>query len=65
MAYYRLECWGNERSDYQTGIIASTMANIFRSKQQRVFRPEDFMPRERKITSIDEQIAKLKAVMKG
>ncbi len=46
MAYYRLEPFGEERSDLRAGIIASTIAEIYRDPKKRIrsFRPDDFMP---------------------
>jgi len=41
-AYHRLDPFGNERGDYQSGIIAATQVNLW-SKQKR--KPSDFMPR--------------------
>lgn len=44
MAYARLEPFGENQSFYRTGIISSTIANCFRSKGQKPFKPQDFMP---------------------
>lgn len=35
---------GDHRSDLQTGIIASTIANVNRAKGADPFTPDDFMP---------------------
>ena len=43
MAYYRLDPWGQERSDLRAGIVASTIANVYRGKR-RPLQPKDFMP---------------------
>lgn len=43
MAYYRIDPFGEDRADLRAGIIASTMANVFRSRG-RTFKPADFMP---------------------
>lgn len=45
MAYYELDPWGGERADLLAGIIASTIANCNRAKNQPAFKPKDFMPR--------------------
>lgn len=45
LAYYRLEPWGEERDDLRSGIVASVIANCFRGKGQKAFKPKDFMPR--------------------
>ncbi len=39
-----IEPFGEKRSDIQAGIIASTMANIFRSKDQQPYDVTKFMP---------------------
>jgi len=44
MAYYQLEPFGQDRDAINTGIIASTMANIHRSKGQKTYTPTDFVP---------------------
>ena len=44
--YYQIEPWGPERYDLQSGIIASTLANVNRDskKTPEPFKPSDFMP---------------------
>ena len=42
-AFFELEPWGEERADLRAGIIASTIANVNRSKG-KAFSPGDFMP---------------------
>ena len=44
MAYYQLEPFGDYRADYRSGVVASTLANVHRSKDANPFKPEDFMP---------------------
>jgi len=44
MVYDSLEPIGSVRIDLAAGIVASTMANCHRGKNQRVFSPLDFMP---------------------
>ena len=44
MAFSQVHPFGDERADWRSGLIAATVANVFRGKQ-RAFRPEDFMPR--------------------
>jgi hypothetical protein len=44
IAYIELEPFGEERGDLRSAIIASTIANAFRKKGARLFKPEDFMP---------------------
>lgn len=43
-AYWQLEPWGEDRADLRTGIVASTLANIHRSRDSEAFTPRDFMP---------------------
>ena len=44
-SYYTIEPFGNVRSDIQSGIIASTIANCNRTKSsQKMFPPLDIMP---------------------
>ena len=47
MIYYSLEPWGPERADLNSGIIASTIANVNRDSKVRSepFKAEDFMPK--------------------
>lgn len=44
MAYSALEPWGEERDDLRMGIVASVIANSNRGKNQKAFKPQDFMP---------------------
>jgi hypothetical protein len=44
MAYNKLEPWGEERADLRAGIVASVIANSNRGKNQKAFKPQDFMP---------------------
>lgn len=43
-ALYRMEPWGETRSDIAAGMIASTLANIHRKENARPFGPLDFAP---------------------
>lgn len=43
MAFYRIEPWGEERADYRSAMIAQVMANIFRGKNSRPHKVEDFL----------------------
>lgn len=45
IAFQRLEPFGETRADFRSGIIASTIANVFRGKKQPAAAPTDFMPR--------------------
>jgi flagellar basal body rod protein FlgC len=44
IAYSTLEPWGEERDDLRMGIMASTIANANRGKNQKPYKPQDFMP---------------------
>ena len=44
MSYATLEPFGEERADLRMGIIASTIANANRGKNQKPYGPKDFMP---------------------
>jgi hypothetical protein len=44
MAYYGLEPFGEGRADLRMGILAATVANSQRGKDQQPFKPEQFMP---------------------
>lgn len=45
MAYAQVEPFGETRADLRAAIVASTVANVFRGKKQRAFKPADFMPK--------------------
>jgi len=44
-AYYGLEPFGEDRADLRAGIVASTMANVFRKSGAKPYKAQDFMPR--------------------
>jgi len=44
MVYYEMDPFGGCRSDYQAGVVASTVFNMLRGKGGRTVKPEDFMP---------------------
>ncbi len=43
--YYKLDPWGEERSDWRSGEICATVANVNRSKKSRTYKAADFMPK--------------------
>ncbi len=45
MEYANLEPFGEERADLRAGIVASTMANVWRGKNGKAAKPGDFMPK--------------------
>ncbi|WJF92002.1 hypothetical protein QS306_14635 [Paraburkholderia bonniea] len=44
MAYYSIEPWGERIADVRMGVMASTMANVYRDPQSAPLRPADFIP---------------------
>lgn len=44
-AYYGLEPFGEDRADLRAGIVASTMANVFRKSGTNPYKAQDFMPK--------------------
>lgn len=42
MAYYELEPWGEERDDLRTGVVASTIVNMNKTKGSPS-KPSDFL----------------------
>jgi hypothetical protein len=45
MVYAELEPFGSSAQFWQSGVVASTIANVNRTKKsQKAFSPEDFMP---------------------
>jgi len=37
-----------EMLDYRTGLVCAVLANLYRKKGKRPFKPQDFMPKGRK-----------------
>jgi hypothetical protein len=68
MAYYRTDPWGGERDDLHAGIVAATIANVYRGKA-RAYKPSDFMPqfqpRPRRTQTKDEALGVLMAIAKA
>lgn len=61
MAYDLIEPFGEEREDFRMGILASTIANIYKSpKRKKPYKAQDFMP-SFEVISEEEQIARLRA----
>lgn len=44
MAYYAVDPFGDQRGDLQAGIIAATVSNRWRGKNEAPAKPVDFMP---------------------
>lgn len=54
-AFWQMEPWGEGRGDLRAGIIASTMANLWRGADTPPFTPQDFMPQlDRQSTEADD-----------
>ena len=46
----------NEWLDYRAALVCSVIANVFRSKTTRLFKPDDFMPKRGTREQTPEQI---------
>ncbi len=44
-AWYKIEPFGEHRADYRNAINTCVIANAFRGKGQRAYKPDDFMPK--------------------
>jgi len=55
-----MKCYSldNKRQDFHAGLICAVLANIHRSKDSKVFKPEDFMPAEEQTP--DQMLEKIK-----
>ena len=65
-AFYAINPWGESRADLRSAVVAHVMANAFRKKGARAFKPKDFMPDFEKPYKpkqpLKEIVSKLKAV---
>ena len=43
--YHSLEPFGENRQAFNTGILASVIANANRAKKSKVYKPQDFIPK--------------------
>lgn len=65
-AYAGIEPFGSDTDWLRTGIVASTIANVNRSKKSsKLFKPEDFMPPKPKITRAKQSLEEQKTVLQG
>jgi len=68
VAYYQIEPWGETRADLRSGIVASTIANVWRGKGKKAYSADEFIPdfeKARRATgkqSMQEQIAKARMI---
>ena len=67
LAFYNLEPWGEHRGDLRAGIIASTIANVNRGKNQEAVEPLDFMPYQKQAQeqSPDEIKFSLRSILRA
>lgn len=64
LAFYQLYPFGPERDNLHAAIVASTIANSNRTRNQKPFKPDDFMLKthdERPERGFDELVAFLSA----
>ena len=62
-AYYGLEPFGEDRADLRAGIVASTVANVFRKSGTSPYKAQDFMPRfEKTRQDWREQLEMVRAI---
>ena len=54
--YWSESPFGDERADVRAGIVASTIANVHRGRNQPPFKPQDFMPYSKQNYMADEVI---------
>ena len=59
MAYSTLEPFGVETEYLGHAITASTVANVNRGKNQKAYKPEDFMPRFERTEQTPEQMIQI------
>jgi len=68
-AYWQIEPWGDSRADLRTGILASTVANIWRTGDGEAFTPADFIPEFGTLAPApmdrDDLIAQQQALLEG
>jgi len=53
-----------EWQDYRTGIIASTIVNMLKGKGGKTYEPQDFMPKQKREQTPEEQLAIVESYMK-
>ena len=62
-AYSGLEPFGEDRADLRAGIVASTVANVFRKSVTKPYKAQEFMPRfEKTRQDWREQLERVKAI---
>lgn len=61
MAFYTLEPWGFWPAWQRVGMIAATIANAWRTKGSRVYKPTDFMPKEAGVPEEPQTLQEMQA----
>lgn len=57
-AYYNVFPFGDVRGDIQSGIVASTLANVNRARGTKAYGPDDFIPKYGKVKETSEEVIK-------
>ncbi len=65
VAFYELEPWGYEVDNYRAGLICATVANAMRGKRGKRFSAADFMPKETRPQTIEDQYAIMRKALHG
>lgn len=61
MAYHTLDPFGEERADLRIGVLCCLIANLFRRRGGRRWKPDDFMPKfGKERTSQEDMLQKVK-----
>ena len=60
MAFAQLEPFGEQAAFWRAGMLASVIANVYRAKGKKAFKPEHFMPKEPKESEDEDWQVSLK-----
>ena len=66
--YYRLEPWGSELAQFNTGIMAATVANCRQGRKGKSASPSDFMPYAKRIEKLKlkgQTAADMESLLRG
>ena len=64
LEYYKCDPWGEQRADLRAGIVACTMSNRWRGKNEEASEPLDFMPYAQQEQTADEIKFSLKSILR-
>ena len=64
LEYYKRDPWGEQRADLRAGIIACTMSNRWRGKNEEASEPADFMPYTRQEQTAEEIKFQIQSVIR-